>query len=235
MIGSARLLGLPLVLTACGCLSDGHSPGAGPGVGGPFSSLFQKSEAPRAPAATEETAKRVAILGEKILAANPQIRVHPLFQSVGRPEPTIFHPGANQIIITEGLVRECKTEGQLAAVLCQELGRIESERLAEALATAQLMAREPPPAVTVGNEVGGRFGEADGTRRAELAKFEQKNPRPGSIPPQPLAPPDTLARTYLQKAGFRTADLDEVTPLLRKAERNTRLEKQMSDAAANRS
>jgi hypothetical protein len=230
MMGRIRLLGLPLVLTACGCLSDGPNPGLA--SGGPFSSLFQKSDAPRAPAATEETAKRVAILGEKILAANPQIHVHPLFQSVGKPEPTIFHPAVNQIVLTEGLVRECKTEGQLAAVLCQELARIESERQAEALATAQLMAREPPPAFTVGNEVGGRFGEADGTRRAELAKFEQKNPRPGSVPLQPLAPPDALARTYLQKAGFRTADLDEVTPLLRKAERNSRLEKQMTGAAA---
>jgi hypothetical protein len=223
MMGRARPLWLPLVLTACGCLSDGNT-------GGPFSSLFQKSDVPRAPAATEETAKRVALLGEKILAANPQIKVHPLFQCVGRPEPTIFHPAANQIVITEGLVRECKTEAQLAAVLCQELARIESERQAEALATAQLMAREPPPAFTVGNEVGGRFGEADGTRRAELAKFEQQNPRPGSLALQPAVPPDALARAYLQKAGFRPADLDETMPLLRKAEMNSRLEKQMSGA-----
>jgi hypothetical protein len=229
MMGRARPLWLPLVLTACGCLSDGHN--TGPGPGGPFSNLFQKPAAPRAPAATEETAKRVALLGEKVLADNPQIKVHPWFQCVGKPEPTIFHTAANQVVITEGLVRECKTEGQLAAVLCQELARIESERQAEALTAAQLMAREPPPACTVGNEVGGRFGEADGTRRAELAKFELQSPRPGSIPPQPPAPPDALARTYLQKAGFRAADLDEVTPLLRRAEMNTRpLEKQMTGA-----
>jgi hypothetical protein len=228
MTGRPRLLWLPLILTACGCLSEG--PGAGPGSGGPFAALFQKTDVPRAPAATEETAKRVALLGRNILDANPQIHVRPVFQCVGKPEPTIFHPAANQVVITEGLVRECKTEGQLAAVLCQELARIESERQAEALASAQRMAQEPPPAFTIGNEVGGRFGESDGTRRAELAKFEQKNPRPASIPLQPLAPPDALARAYLQKAGYRAADYDEVTTLLRKAEINSRLEKQMTGA-----
>src|SRR5207253_2978380 len=46
-----------------------------------------------------------------------------------------------------------------------------------------------------------------------------------SIPLQPPAPPDALARTYMQKAGFRAADLDVVTPLLRRAEMNTRLER----------
>src|SRR5262249_1586764 len=125
------------------------------------------------------------------------------------PEPTIFHPAANWVVISEGLVRECKTEAQLAAVLCQELGRIESERQGEALARAQLMAREPPPAFTVGNQVGGPFGDADGTGRAgqvRAAEPPARQPRAAARGPAGRPGPRLPAEGGLPRRRPRRSD-----------------------------
>src|SRR5262249_52199835 len=153
-------------------------------------------------------------VGEKVVQANPEIGLHPAFTTIGAPNPEVFHRREGkvcQVVISEGLVRQCKTEGQLAAVLCQELGKMVSEETALSKTSAGSSDRSPPY-VPVGNDQGGSFGAADGTRYAELAKLNRDRPQPKATPVTPPAP-DVLARTYLQKAGYAVADLDDARPL----------------------
>ena len=83
--------------------------------------------------------------------------------------------------------------------------------------------QEPPPDVPVGNDRGNFVdGTADQTRLAELAKYHP----PGSCTAPPPPPdPESLARVYLQKAGYPAAELDAVAPLLRAASQSCTLEK----------
>src|SRR5262249_14844483 len=127
-----------------------------------------------------------------------------------------------EILITEKLARQCRTEGQLAAVLCFELGRVVSER---AGAAAVVPDRGPPPDVPVGKDYGGAVGPPPATRLMGLAKYERKRERQKNAAPPP---PADLARQYLQKAGYPAADFDAVAPLLRAAEGHTSLEKQLT-------
>jgi hypothetical protein len=173
-----------------------------------------------------ETAMRVDALGRKLLAANPQAGLQPLFLTVGSPQAEVFHRGVGELVVTEGLVKKCATEGQLAAVLCLEMGKMVAER--EALAGPHIRHpdRRPPPEVPFGNA--GQFEGADRVRAAELAKFDKENPRFS----RPVPPPDpgVLARLYLKKAGYAEAELDGVASLLDTARGNFAVEKQMKAA-----
>src|SRR5205814_3578198 len=87
--------------------------------------------------ANNYAASRVDALGRMLLAANPKIDAKPMFQTVGVAEPEIFHAGTTRIVITQGLVDLCqvgddKTDAELAAVLCFELGKMVAEREAVA-------------------------------------------------------------------------------------------------------
>src|ERR1700693_1608785 len=152
------------------------------------------------PAATE-TAARVDLLGRKIVAANPQLGLRPLFRTVGAPQPELFHRGTVEVDITEGLVSQCQTEGQLAAILCYELGRMVSERGALAGPKARTPDREPPMEVRVGNDGSSAMGSPDLTSLAEKAKYDRPRRGPDAAP---LLPPDprVLAISYLVKAQF---------------------------------
>jgi hypothetical protein len=180
---------------------------------------------PDAPPATTEAAINVARTGLKIVTANPAIGFQPRFCTIGGEAAPleIFHNGETDVIITETLARRCKSEGELAAVLSTELARIVNERSPVRLDA--LDDRGPPPAVNVGNDYGGNFGPADGVRMMEVAKYERN--RKLFRDRASAATPDTLARVYLQQAGFNPADLDAVAPLLRSAEGNNKLEKLM--------
>ncbi len=78
--------------------------------------------------ASEEAGKRVVQVGGQIVASNPKLGFKPAFTTIGAPWEEIFHRGDKAVFITEGLVRDCLTDGQLAAVLCHELGKIAAER-----------------------------------------------------------------------------------------------------------
>jgi hypothetical protein len=173
--------------------------------------------------ATTALAARVDQLGRNILAANPQVGLRPLFRTVGSPQAEVFHRGTSEVIITEGLVRQCSTEGQLAAVLCLELGKMVSEREALASPWNRTQEREPMPDVRFNGDNG-----ADRTQLAELAKFSEADRRRSSTP-RPLPPdPQQLARTYITNAGFQVADLDAAAPLLKTADGNGALQKQLT-------
>jgi hypothetical protein len=86
--------------------------------------------------ASGDTCLRVDNIGQKILAANKEAGLHPFFGTIGSPTPEVFHRGPNELYITEGLVKQCQSESQLAAILCNELGKMVSER--EVLAGPQI-------------------------------------------------------------------------------------------------
>jgi Peptidase family M48 len=176
--------------------------------------------------APAEAAARVDLLGRKILAANPQIGMKPQFMVIGSPQGEIFHKKNEAVFITDGLVKQCRSEGELAAVLCHELGKMVSEREIQSAPGVWRQRRLPPPDVRIGNEGPGETG-ADRTRLAELATFEQDRRRDTAAPPLP-PDPNLLARTYLQKAGFLEADLKAAQPLLQAAAANMTFEKQMT-------
>lgn len=174
------------------------------------------------PAGSEQISLKVDEVGKKVVAANPQLGMRPLFGTIGAPKPEIFHLDTRMVYVTEGLVKQCKNEAELAAVLSFELGRMVAEREAKAGAGARNPDRLPPIQVQVGNA--GRMSGEDGIAQVELAKFEKVHPRKGGSLPVPDA--KVLARTYLEKAGFLRTDLDNVGPLLAEAERNMDFERQ---------
>jgi len=227
MIRSVFLLAFPAMIA--GCISHGTEtvPSS------PFGNSAPASAPPRnvnyAPAAPE-VSMRVDSLGRKILAANPQIGMKPLFGTIGDPKPEIFHKDATVVYITAGLVGMCKTEGQLAAVLSQELGKMVSEREARTSATTREGPGLPPAECIVG-QGGGYGGAPDMTHQAEMARYEKKYPR------RPLPPPDPrfLAQNYLEKAGYPRNELDGVIPLLDAAEKNYVLEPQLTGVSKQRS
>jgi hypothetical protein len=178
--------------------------------------------------ASDEVSKRVAIMGQKIVAVNPEIGMRPRFITIGSPQLEIMHIGTNDLYITEGLANRCTTEGQLAAVLCQELGKMVTQREILSTPATRLGRREPPPDMPVGRDSGGAFGSPDGTRRIELMQFEKERPR--STDPIPPPDPEVLARGYLEKAGFPLTDLSAVAPLLREAEKNGTLYRQLQSS-----
>jgi hypothetical protein len=223
-------LGLALLVAVGGCVSLGDE--GLPSV--PANTLGKPPEQTRvetavnhAPA-SEEVSRRVAVVGQKIVAMNPEIGMRPRFITVGSPQLEVMHIGANDLFITEGLANRCTTEGQLAAVLCQELGKMVTQREVLASPTTRRGQRQPPPEMPVGRDAGGTFGPPDGTRRIELMQFEKERQRPTD--PLPPPDPDVLARTYLEKAGFALTDLSEVAPVLREAGKNGALYRQLQAA-----
>jgi hypothetical protein len=228
--GSAMLRPILLILSAfffgtIGCLPRESNTTLVPS--NPFGGPPPPQTARRSPQpASIQAAARVDSLGRKIVAANPQLGMPPLFRTIGVPQPETFHQGTSEVDITEGLVNQCSTEGQLAAVLASELGKMISEREFLAGPQARAPEREPPMEVRVGSDNAGSFGPADQLHRAELAKYDKERRQRAAnaaAPPEPQA----LARDYLIRAGFTAADLDAAAPLLRSAAENNTLAKQL--------
>jgi hypothetical protein len=154
-----------------------------------------------------------------------------MFRTVGSPELEIFHQGTSELVITEGVVNQCKTDGQLAAVLAMELGKMVSEREALAGTHVRRIEREPPMEVRMGSDVAGAGGPADMTRMAELAPYERDRKHRDEAPPPP-PDPRALARLYLLRANVAASELDAAAPVLRAAGQNGALEKQFTSSPA---
>lgn len=173
--------------------------------------------------ATAEAASRAQRVGTSVVAANPQLAMKPTFVTVGAQHSEIFHQGTVAVTITEGLVKQCTTDAQLAAVLSLELGKMASEREVK----AGLRRNRPDPmSVRLGNDYGSTQSSADRTELAERYKLDGDFPKEHG----PVVPPDpqVLARSYLLKAGYAAEELNAVMPLLQAAEKNVLLEKQLS-------
>src|SRR5262245_15692791 len=196
--------------------------------------FFVRAESPKAPPnlapASTEAASRVDKIGRGILAANPQIGAKPLFRTIGAPRPEIFHRGTDDIYVTEGLVKLCETDGQLAAVVCAELAKMVAEREAAAPASVRRPERLPPIDVPIAAD--GFAGAPDHTRLRELADYEKQKRQQARQEKLPPPDPQTLCkdylRTYLLRAGYSPQDIDRAAPVLHAAAANYVFEQQMS-------
>jgi hypothetical protein len=168
---------------------------------------------------------RVDAVGRKLLAANPQIVIKPRFSAIGAPDPEIFHTALVMVWVTEGLVRRCQTESELAAALAMELGRMVSEREAVVARDARIVDPPLPIALPVGSP--GNALAADPTFFLEMAKYDREHPRSARNKPVPLPDPNLVARTLLENAGFHKSDLDAAMPVIRAAEQNGAMERQL--------
>lgn len=167
-------------------------------------------ETPQVSPGSMETAGRVEGLGRQILTQNTFTGLDPLFHTVGVKEPVLFHRGHGELFISEGLVSRCKSDAELAAILCSELGRMKAERHG-----ARRAGRDTDPFPEVGKDA------------PPAAK-----PQP-QIDPTTAAPDaQTFARELMTGSGFDPAELDRVEPLLKEAAKNDSLRKQMAGAAA---
>lgn len=228
MARSGWLVVLPVIALAGCLLNDSPTPLVPPD---PFSPLAPgtpaRSQANTFAPASTAVAARVEAVGRKVLNANKQTSLRLNFHTIGSPQPEIFHVRACDLFVTEGLVNQCKTEGELAAVLCQEMAKMVAEREISADPRVRNPDREPPPDLHIGNDNVGGMGPPDQTRRAELAKFDRE--RSWSTTPR-LPPPDprALAHEYLKRAGYAEGNLETVTPWLQAAALNSTFVKQLS-------
>ena len=172
--------------------------------------------------ASPETSFRVVMIKDKLLGENPKVGIKPNVAAIGSADPEIFHTGLNQIFITEGLVRQCQSEGQLAAILAYELGRMISER--EATISDEIRQPERPLPIQLPIGSNGNSRDADPTNYIQLAQHEKLYPKH----PRKLAPPNPslIARDVLERAGYQRTDLDAAMPILQNAERFQVLENQ---------
>jgi hypothetical protein len=73
---------------------------------------------------------RVDEVAKYILTMNTFPGIEPVVQTFGVKEPVLFHRGTGELFISEGLVERCKTDEELAAVMCSEMGQMKAEMLA---------------------------------------------------------------------------------------------------------
>lgn len=162
---------------------------------------------------TKEAAIRVGKIGQKLLVANPSIGIKPAFHTIGTSQSEVFHKGVDQIMITDGLVKECNDD-QLAAVLAVELVKMLGEQENSA-PTGKIIDRTPGMDFPIGNDRSLVFGPADGTRiaeRYELDRMRMKNKATGAG----TVDPKILARGYLSKAGYPSKAVDSISGLLKR-------------------
>jgi predicted Zn-dependent protease len=176
---------------------------------------------------SSEVAMKVDLVGHKILAANQDAKIQPYFATIGSTQPELFHQGDKLVYVTEGLVKKCKTEGQLAAVLSEELAAMEAERRTLARLHTRDAEQNLPITVPVGNA--GQFNAPDLTNLAELSKADKARTRAAQRP-TPIDP-QALARKFLKNAHYADGDYDAARPLLKEAEANCALEKQINGSA----
>ena len=232
MVRSLAVLPLLAAALAGGCLPteflqpDTHTEGAAAVPTSPFGAPPQNAapvfSAKPPPSSSATLAVKVDEIGQRLLTCNPKLGMVPLFLTIGSPQPEMFHQGTVAVYITEGLVRQCKNEAELAALLSVELGRMVSER--ETMASPET--RNPPKqsamAIPMGNA--GQFSGVEQLHETEQARLDHERRRPSKkyVPPDPLV----LAGKYLEATGYDPQTLQAVAPLLRQADRNFNFEKQ---------
>jgi predicted Zn-dependent protease len=200
-------------------------------VGGQFNEA-PPSTGPRVarsalPTADESVSLRVDYVGRKVVSANPQIGMRPIFATISSEQPELFHVDQRIVYVTDGLVKKLTSEADLAAALSYELGRMVAEREARVKQELRQAPPRPPIQVPVGNA--GQFPGSDMVATAELARYDQQVQAQSKPPVRPN--PDSLARAYLEKAGFQRVDLDRVQPALQAAARNGAIERQLKGFA----
>jgi hypothetical protein len=208
-----------------GCVSpDGASP-----LRRAWDRISGKPSAPDYSPGHIANAARVEELGRQIIAQNTFTGIEPMFQTQGIRETVLFHRGTEELIISDGLVEQCKSEAQLAAVLCSELGQMVAEKRNARRAGIE---RDTIPEVGLPGGTSTAGGSADDpARAAELAFRERQRPKVSVTKSEP-ADGKKLARELMIGAGYDPEELDRVQPLLKQSSRGEALKRQMTGPAA---
>jgi hypothetical protein len=172
--------------------------------------------------AAKETADRVQMVRDKLIGQFEACGLRPSVNAVAAADPEIFHISLNRIFITEGLVKQCPTDGLLAAVLANEIGRMVAEREAAVSDEVRQPEHMPPIGLPIGSN--GNSRDRDPINYIELAKYEKTYPKQTKKPPLPN--PQLVARELLEHRGFQATDLDAALPILENAARFQTLENQ---------
>jgi hypothetical protein len=184
--------------------------------------LDSKPKAPKLSAASLETAQRVDDLSKRILEQNTFTGIEPVVRVISVPEAILFHRGQTELFISEGLVKKCKTEPELAAVLCTELGRMMAQKRA-----AIVVGRAPDPIPDVA--LPGISSDATQVRQAELALQKRRDDRERAGEQE--GGEAHLARELLKGSGFNPAEYDRVQGMVKQSGRGESLQKQMGGTA----
>lgn len=176
---------------------------------------FDNPASQKVPEAQIATAARVDQVGGRVLNSIPELKPSVLFLTHGGDEIAITHHGVNQIDISEGMVNQCKTDNELAAVLAYELARLSLDKEARANIGRE---REGPPPVPYDRDVANARTSPDQTELSAAAMWEKNNPHRGAV--AQALDPNTLAQCYLKKAEYDPSVLTKVTPLIRQGESN---------------
>ena len=219
MLGLAAIFCTSLALT--GCMTDGEwsvSRMLGWDDGKPRSST-------KPPKADLATAQRVDELGRKIIAQNTFTGIEPMFHTIGVPESVLFHRGTDELMISEGLVKQCSDGGGTAAVLSAELGQMMADKRRVAPVSNATRSRRsacrPVQAWLAADP-------ADSARAAEQAYREK---RAKAVAAGETADAAKFARDLMRGAGYDPAELERIAPLLKQSERGAAIQKQLSGSA----
>lgn len=176
----------------------------------------KRPQPPKVSADYLRTAERVEDVGRQVLALNPFTGLDPLFHTQGGAARILFHRGTAELVISEGLAKECRTDEELAAVLCSELGQMVAEhRGARRVGRDGDAIRELPSDTPAGLGGGAEVAGAKASRGAD-----------GS------ADPGVIAGELLRGAGYDPAALGRVARLIKPTPESEALRKQMAGSAA---
>jgi len=178
------------------------------------------------PKADLAIAERVETVGRKIVARNTFTGIEPVFWAIGVPENILFHRGPEELVVSEGLAKQCRSESELAAVLCTELAQMIIEKKA-ARRTGTDRDSFPEVGVPTGSGMAGGT-PADPARAAERA-FQEKQRQKQSE--RESADASSLAEDLMRRAGYDTADLARIAPIVKQSDRGMAIKKQMSGSA----
>jgi len=190
------------VLTIAGCVSMEVALDSKPLRGVPV----QTPDPSKINPASLQVAERVQSLGQRIIDQNTFTGLAPLFHTVSVPESMLFHRGPDELFISEALVQRCKTEAELAAVLCRELGRMMAEKRTARAVGVDLASV---------HELGGTIPSTIGEGEIASAAPALESPPTNAAKKGPKADADLLAKELLRGAGFEPESLDTVRDLLK--------------------
>jgi len=194
--------------TSTGCLTD-------------FRFWDDKPKEPKVSAEHTQMSQRVDDLAKRILEQNTFTGIEPVMRVIGVPESVLFHRGANELFISEGLVKKCKTEAELAAVLCTELGKMMAQKRG-AIAIGRNL--DPIPDVALP----GIASDSSQVRHAELALQKRREDERKAAENSGEV---KLAKDLLKGSGFDPAEYDRVQGMVKLSERGEAIRKQLAGPA----
>ena len=215
------LTAVAVAILAAGCKTDGEWS---------ISRMlgWEDGQAPRTakmPKADLAVAERVETVGRKIITQNTFTGIEPLFETVGIPEQVLFHRGSAELIVSEGTVKQCKSDGELAAVLCTELAQMMAEKKSARRVGSE---RDSFPEVSVPTSSGLAGGTPDDPARAAERAFLEKQRRQAN---GETSDPAKLARDLMSGAGYDPAELERIAPIVKQSSRGLAIQRQMSGSA----